>query len=197
MNSKQYNVILLFTAITGRRVLYLVYLTSALLMSTFLSASERELEIQLNAKISERCEIVVIPLNGHKMDFSYSSENSATLKINCNRPMALSVRSEHGALVAIDHQGNRISDLMIDSDVSLQKHYRTYTTEISIADIGFQARTSSRELRNGIVFNTGPKIPFASRGMLKVQLDAPLVFSGTYQDILHLEVSPSSGTGGI
>jgi hypothetical protein len=160
------------------------------------SASDRELSIHLRGKISERCEIEVIPLHGYKMDFSKRVENSASIKIDCNLPMTLNVRSQYGALIAVDDL-QRNAKLIITNAVERQYHYRTYTTEVSITDIGFQIQASSRDLHKGLQFSTGSNIPFSTSGLLKVRLDAPLIYAGTYEDILHLEVSPSHGVGGI
>ncbi|MGB1236728.1 MAG: hypothetical protein ACPG4U_00880 [Pseudomonadales bacterium] len=172
-------------------------LCSSLLYFPVCQASERELQIHLRGTISERCEIEALPYHGAHMDFSTRIENSAALKIDCNLPMALHVRSERGALVSDSIKGGDKRQINHHRPPSQQRHYRTYAAHIEIEKLGFRMRANSRDLYRGMRFNTGPTIPFDTQGLLTVRLDAPLLYAGTYKDVLHIEVSPSQGTGGL
>ncbi|MGB1240029.1 MAG: hypothetical protein ACPG4U_17570, partial [Pseudomonadales bacterium] len=134
---------------------------------------------------------------GTHMDFSQRVENTASLNIDCNLPMTLHVRSERGALVSNHFKEGSDGQVTNYRQTSAQRHYRTYAAHIEIEKLGFRMRASSRDLHRGMHFNTGPNIPFDTQGRLTVRLDAPLLYAGTYEDVLHIEVSPAQGTGGL
>lgn len=146
-------------------------------------ASHQELTIKVKGYISQRCEIEVTPVDGNQIRFNHQYKSKAYLNIDCNLPMALTIKADHGAL---KHDDGHHSELNAD-----------YQANIEIEKIGLAATISGRELQQGVTLTTGKQIPFMTQGLLTVSLDNPLTMAGRYRDVLHLEVTPSSGAGGI
>ena len=156
-----------------------------------LAAIETSLELKVVGKITERCAISVA--NGAELDFSSRLENVATLSIDCNTPMALSINSQYGALALFD--GSQAIQSMAGAGV--RETDQTYIARLAISSLNFQGLATSAELKDGVIFRTGPHIPFTTDAQLTVTLDSPLIYAGRYQDTLHIEVSPDQSIGGI
>ncbi|MEM5509652.1 hypothetical protein WNY98_12300 [Pseudoalteromonas sp. AS71] len=138
--------------------------------------SNDEVSIILVGFISPVCEFTSQNSN---LEFSSSGVANTTLEINCNSPMRISMQSLNGGLS--HEQSNRISSYNINWALEGAN---------KIVSISAQAIKSTYNFNiDDILFNTIAEI--------QLTLDEPLIYAGSYQDVIRIEMTPSVVSGGV
>ncbi len=147
----------------------------SVLVNTQAVSQYSDLSMYIYGNINEKCEL---DLNSEtRYDFSDNIAHSIPISVNCNIPMGIHIKSEHGGLKL-----NSASQDVIEP----------YNIKLNVGTIN---NTSKSELFNNdnIVFRYDG-IPFKQQGIMMVSLTKPLLIAGSYSDTLTIDILPFSFT---
>ena len=138
--------------------------------------SNDEVSLTLVGYISPVCGFTTQNNNLH---FSSDGLASTKLVINCNSPMRVSMQSENGGL---RHQQST--------------QINAYNLNWSIEGVSSEVSATALELKSIYNFDVD-EILFNSVAKLQLTRDKPLIYAGSYQDVLRIEMTPSVVSGGV
>ncbi|KDM91062.1 hypothetical protein [Photobacterium galatheae] len=130
--------------------------------------SGEAVKLNLKGKISQKCSIYHM---SDLIDLSRRETKTVAFKFYCNSPFDISVTSQNGGL----KNGNYL----------VRYHYALDIPKAGISIHG----DSEKSVMNAKIVNV-EKIPFDSRGEIKVSLMDQLEISGHYQEILRINLYP-------
>lgn len=139
-----------------------------LISSTAMSGEA--VKLNLKGKISQKCSIYNM---SDLIDLSKSETKIVAFKFYCNSPFDISVSSQNGGL----KNGNYL----------VRYHYALDIPKAGVSIYG----DSEKSVINSKIVNV-EKIPFESRGEIKVSLIDKLEMSGHYQETLKINLYPKS-----
>ncbi|NMH60471.1 hypothetical protein [Alteromonas ponticola] len=142
-----------------------------LLFPYFINANT--LTLDLTGVIETHCEIDFF--NGNRLDIKDKTINEIPFHLNCNQPFEISFTSANGGLINHDN-----------SDVFHKYHF-----EIDIDKVNIKKKVISSDLDKFYKLDSSGKVPFFSTGKIRITPESDLIFSGYYQDIVHVGISPS------
>ncbi|WP_287242071.1 hypothetical protein [Pseudoalteromonas sp.] len=135
-----------------------------------------EAHLSLVGEIKAKCGFSA---NSTELWFSDSGFANTELVVNCNTPIQVSLHSEYGGLL---HQQS-----------TLVKDYKV--------DISIEGAQLDNSFRANKLIDTHhffvDEIVFQQEIKLQLELIEPLVYAGEYRDILRINMTPSSVSGGI
>ncbi|WP_289076679.1 hypothetical protein [uncultured Pseudoalteromonas sp.] len=138
--------------------------------------SNDEVSITLVGHISPVCEFTS---QNNNLEFSSSGVANTTLEINCNSPMRISMQSLNGGLS--HEQSSRVS---------------SYNINWSLEGANKSVSVSAQATKSTYSFNIND-ILFDSIAEIQLTLDEPLIYAGSYQDVIRIEMTPSVVSGGV
>ena len=138
--------------------------------------SNDEVSITLVGHISPVCEFTS---QNNNLEFSSSGVANTTLEINCNSPMRISMQSLNGGLS--HEQSSRVS---------------SYNINWSLEGANNNVSVSAQATKSTYSFNIDD-ILFDSIAEIQLTLDDPLIYAGSYQDVIRIEMTPSVVSGGV
>lgn len=147
-----------------------------LFFCTFNAYCSSDVRLTLIGYIPEKCGFTT---EYNNLVLSSDGLANTELVINCNSPMRVSMQSKNGGLR--HQQSAQIND---------------YSVTFSIADSKYSTSVFAHQLKSTKMFNVN-NILFKSIAKLQLKLVDPLIYSGNYQDVIRIEMTPSAISGGV
>ncbi|WP_249929185.1 hypothetical protein [Pseudoalteromonas sp. S3776] len=138
--------------------------------------SNDEVSITLLGYIAPVCEFTP---QSNNLAFSSNGIANTTLVINCNSPMRISMQSLNGGLS--HEQSDKISSYNINWSLEGAKNVVSVSAQAIKSTYNFDI--------NEIIFD--------SVAQIQLTLDDPLIYAGSYQDVIRIEMTPSVVSGGV
>ena len=135
--------------------------------------SNDEVSITLVGHISPVCEFTS---QNNNLEFSSDGVANTTLEINCNSPMRISMQSLNGGL---SHEQSS-----------------SYNINWKLEGANNNVSVSAQATKSTYSFNIND-ILFDSIAEIQLTLDEPLIYAGSYQDVIRIEMTPSVVSGGV
>lgn len=153
----------------------LVFVISSNLALYSFSVKASDLSLDLVGQIESRCELSLMADN--TIDLSNIRTKSLPFSLYCNQPLRMSISSKNGGLLA--------------NNGEIAYGLARYLLEISITKLGIKTQISSSDLTSGNYVDSSGVVPFSTQGEIRVTLEENLLYAGSYQDVIEIDVYPS------